>query len=215
MHIENATITYLNGVTGQQTHLLIAQITAESDDVDAPLSLIIEAAYNEITISVTGHLGSLNQLTRNDNYPLDLAIEMSDVTLALRGQIDKPMDGKGLNIGMKFNVDSLAKLSTLAANDLPDFGPIKLTGTIIDDKDFYSIKSLVLIAGNTDLAGDVTANMTAKHPTISTTLNANLIDLSELTGDEQKQEATTNGSCFFINTPTAQYLEIRQCNIVA
>tara|TARA_R110001583_G_scaffold171120_2_gene324615 strand:- start:12439 stop:14460 length:2022 start_codon:yes stop_codon:yes gene_type:complete len=196
VHIENATITYLNGVTGQQAHLLIDQITAESDAVNDPLSLVIEAAYNEIPISVTGHLGSLNQFTGNTRYPLDLAIEMSDATLSLNGQINKPMDGKGLDITAKFNIDSLAKLSTLVGNDLPDFGPINLTGAITDDKGHYSIESLVLIAGNTDLSGNVTANITEKHPTISATLNANLIDLAELTGDEKKVQATKTDRVF-------------------
>jgi uncharacterized protein involved in outer membrane biogenesis len=196
VHIENATITYIDGVTGQQTNLLIAQIAAESDGVNAPLSLIIEAAYNERPIAVSGHLGSLNQFTSNDNYPLDLVIEMSDAKLALNGLLNKPMDGKGLNIAMKFDVDSLAKLSTLLGSDLPDFGPINIAGTITDDKDSYSIKSLVLIAGNSDLSGTVTANMATKHSTITATLNANLIDLAELTGDDQEQKATKNTRLF-------------------
>jgi uncharacterized protein involved in outer membrane biogenesis len=196
VHIENATITYIDGVKGQKTNLLIAQITAESDGINDPLSLIIEAAYNELPISVTGHLGSLNQFTSNDNYPLDLIIEMSDAHLALNGQINKPMDGKGLNFAMKFDVDSLAKLSKLLGSDLPDFGPINIAGTITDEKDSYSIKSLVLIAGNSDLSGEVTANLATKHPSITATLNANLIDLAEITGDEQKEEATKNTRLF-------------------
>jgi len=202
VHIDNATIIYKDGVTGQQTNLLITQISAESDGVNDPLSLIIEAAYNEIPISVTGHLGSLNQLTRNDNYPLDLTIEMSDATLALNGQIHKPMDGKGLNIAVKFNVDSLAKLSKFAGSELPSFGPINLAGTITDDKDLYSIKSLVLIAGNSDLSGDVTANMTAKKPIITAAFNANLVDLAEFSGDEKKDKPNKVAR-IFSSTPLA------------
>ncbi len=196
IHIENATITYIDGVTGQQSKLLIAQITAESDNIADPLSLIIEAAYNERPITVTGHLGSLGQFTSNENFPLDLVIEMSDAKLALNGQINKPMDARGLNIAVKFDIDSLTKLSTLSGRDLPDFGPINVSGTITDDKDSYSIKSLVLMAGNSDLSGDVTANMATKHPTITATLNANLIDLAELTGEEKKEKATNKTRVF-------------------
>lgn len=196
IHIENATITYLDGMTGQHTNLVIAQITAESGGVDEPLSLLIEATYNALPISVTGHLGSFNQFTRNDRYPLDLAIEMSNAKLALNGQINKPMDGKELNVEMKFDVNSLAKLSILAGRDLPDFGPINLAGTISDDKDNYLIKSLTLIAGNTDLSGDLTVNLATKHPTITAILNANLIDLAELTGDKRKEKATKTTRIF-------------------
>lgn len=196
IHIENATITYIDGVTGQQSNLLIAQITAESDGIANPLSLIIEATYNERPISVTGHLGSLGQFTSNDTFPLALVIEMSDAKLALNGQINKPMDGKGLNIAVQFDVDSLAKLSTLVGSDLPDVGPINVSGTITDDKDSYSIKPLVLIAGNSDLSGDITANLAAKNLRITAILNANLLDLAELTGEEKKAKATNKTRVF-------------------
>lgn len=196
IHIENATIAYLDGVTGQQTNLFISQISAESDGIDEPLSLIVEAMYKERPISVTGHLGSLNQLTRNDNYPLDLLIEISDAALTLNGQIEQPMSGKGLNIAMTLKLASLTKLSALVDEDLPDFGPIDLTGTISDDKDSYSIKSLDLTASNTDLAGDITINLATKYPTISARLNANLIDLAELTDDDKKQPITKKSRIF-------------------
>jgi len=196
VHIENAVIIYIDGVTGQQTNLLIAQMTAESDGVNDPLSLIIETTYNEMPISMAGHLGSLNQFTSNDNYPLDLTLEMNDATLALNGQINKPMDGKGLNIVVKFDVDSLAKLSVLASSDLPDFGPINLAATITNDKDLYSINSLVLIAGNSDLSGNITANLAAKYPTITAAFNSNLVDLAELSGDEKKEKSNKTARIF-------------------
>lgn len=113
VQIENATLTYNDGVTGEKTSLVIDQITAAADDVDEPLSLIIKAAYNEIPVAVRGQLGSLQQLTENDEYPVDLAIEVSDASLAVKGQINKPMDGKGINLAVKFAVDSLAELSKL------------------------------------------------------------------------------------------------------
>jgi hypothetical protein len=200
VHIKNGTITYLNGVTGQQSYLVIDQLNAEPDGVNDPLSLIVEAAYNEIPISVTGHIGSFSQFTHNDNYPLDLAIEINDATLALNGQIIKPMSKKGLNIAVKFDVDSLAKLSSFASSKLPDLGPVKIAGTITDDKDTYSIKSLELTSGNTNLSGNATINFSAKKPKINAMLDANLIDFTEIIGDKQKKN-TTKTIRVFSSTP--------------
>jgi hypothetical protein len=188
VQIENATLIYNDGVTGEKTNLVIDQITAAADDVDEPLSLIIKAAYNEIPVAVKGQLGSLQQLTENDEYPVDLAIEVSGASLAVKGQINKPMDGKGINLVVKFAVDSLAELSKLAGSDLPDYGPITVTGTITDGKNSYSIKSFELKASNTDLSGDVTAALGGKRPSITAKLTSKLIDLAELASDEEQAE---------------------------
>jgi len=192
VHLENAKIVYKDGVTGQETKLVIDKVVTESNSADDPLSVIMKVAYNELPIEVKGSLGSLNQLTGNDNYPIDLAINVSGADITLKGQIAKPMDGKGVDIDVSFNVDSLSDLSELAGSDLPELGPVSFTGKVTDGKGSYSIKTMKLALGNTDLSGDVTANISGKRPAISANLNSNLIDLIELAGDEQqagKEEA--------------------------
>ena len=186
VHLENAKIVYKDGVTGQETKIVIDKIVTESDSVNDPLSVIMKVAYNELPIKVKGSLGSLNQLTGNDSYPIDLIINVSGADIVLKGKIAKPMDGKGLDIDVSFNVDSLSDLSELAGSDLPELGPVSFTGKVADSKGAYSIKTMKLVLGNTDLSGDITANISGKHPAISANLNSNLIDLIELAGDEQE-----------------------------
>ncbi len=201
VHIKNATVNYIDGVTGQTTKLVIDQITAESDSVNDPLSLIMKVAYNDIPVSVSGHLGSLKQLTENDEYPVDLTIEVSDATLALNGKINKPRDVKGINVAVQFDVKTLADLSRLAGSELPDFGPISLSGTLIDGVGSYAIKSLALNAGKSDLSGELTANIASKRPSISAKLNSNLIDLAEFVGDEDASQQAEKKDRVFSSDP--------------
>ena len=186
VHLENAKIIYKDGITGKETKLVIDKIVTESDSADDPLSVIMKVAYNELPIEVKGTLGSLKQLTGNDNYPIDLVVNISDAKFALKGQIAKPMDGKGVDIKVSFNVDSLSQLSELAGSDLPELGPVSFTGEVSDSKGSYSVKIMKLLLGKTDLSGDVTANLSGKTPEITANLNSKLIDLIELTGDEQQ-----------------------------
>jgi AsmA family protein len=183
VHIENATVTYIDGAAGKTTTLFIDEITTESDSVDAPLSLIMKLAYNDIPVEVKGSLGSLNQLTGNKHYPLDLEIDVSDVKTKLKGEIAKPMDGKGLAIDINVAMDSLANLSKLVGSELPEFGPISLNAKLSDGAGAYSLKKITLKASNTDLSGDVTIAVLGKRPAITANLNSSLIDLAELSGD--------------------------------
>lgn len=186
VHLENAKIVYKDGVTGQETKLVIDKIVTESNSADDPLSVMMKIAYNELPIEVNGSLGSLNQLTGNNSYPIDLTINISGADIVLKGQIAKPMDGKGFDIDVSFNVDSLSDLSGLAGSDLPKLGPISFTGKVADSKGAYSIKTMKLALGDTDLSGDVTANISGKRPTITANLSSNLIDLIELAGDKEQ-----------------------------
>jgi len=191
VHIENARITYKDGVTGKETKVVIENIETKSDSFDDPLSLLVKIAYNEIPVKIEGSLGSVNQLMANEKYPVDLEIDTSDAKIGLHGLVAKPMEGKGLDLELSFNVASLEKLSKLAENKLPTLGPISLTGKISDGKGSYSIKGMKLQAGKTDLAGDLTANLAGKRPALAANLSSNSIDLVELSGGEAaaKKEA--------------------------
>jgi len=191
VHIENARITYKDGVTGKETKVVIENIKTKSESFNDPLSLLVKIAYNEIPIKIEGSLGSVNQLMANEKYPVDLEIDVSDAKISLRGLVAKPMEGKGLDMEINFNVESLAKLSKLAGNELPELGPISFTGKLSDSDGSYSIKSLKLQVGKTDLSGDLTANLAGKRPALSANLDSNSIDLVELSGGKElaKKEA--------------------------
>lgn len=213
VHIENATITYNDGMVGKTTQVVIDEITAESDSADSPLSLIMKVAYNEIPLKVEGSLGSLNQLSNNKDYPLDLVINVSDAKLELKGLIAKPMDGQGVNVDMTFDVDSLASLSKLAESELPDFGPITLKGSLTDGVGAYSFKSLMLKAGNTDLTGDVTVAVLGKRPAITANLNSSLIDLAELAGDEKPVQKEKTERVFSAEPLALEALKLVNANV--
>ena len=191
VHIENAKITYKDGVTGKVTDVDIEKIVTESDSFNDPLSLLVKITYDDIPIQIEGTLGALNQLTANDIYPIDLMIDVSDAKIGLNGQVAKPMEAKGLELEINFNVDSLSKLSKLSGSELPALGPISLTGKLSDGDGSYLIKSMKLQAGNTDLSGDLTANVSDKRPALTANLSSNSIDLVELSGGEvvAKKEA--------------------------
>ena len=201
VHIENARITYKDGVTGTETNVVIEKIITESDGFDDPLSLLIKIAYNEIPIEIEGNLGSLNQLTANDKYPVDLAIAVSDAKVSLHGEVAKPMEGKGLAMEITFDVESLAKLSKLAGSELPALGPISFVGKLADGDGSYSIKGMKLQAGKTDLSGDLTVNLTGKYPALTANLSSNMIDLIELSGGEVVAEKEAKKERMFSPDP--------------
>jgi len=189
VYIENARITYKDGVTGKETKVVIENIETKTDSFDDPLSLLVKIIYNEIPIKIEGSLGSVNQLMANEKYPVDLEIDVSDAKIGLHGQIAKPMEGKGLDLELSFDVESLSKLSKLAGSELPALGPVSFTGKLSDGDGSYSIKSLKVQLGKTDLSGELKINLAGKRPALTAKLSSNSIDLVELSGGESEAVA--------------------------
>ena len=213
IHIENATVTYNDGVTGKSTRLVIDEITIESDSIDDPLSVIMKMAYNDIPLEINGSLGSLNQLTGNKSYPLDLTINVSDAKAELKGVIAKPMNGQGLAIDINFDVDSLSSLSKLADTALPELGPISLKAKLTDGVGAYSLKAMTLKVGNTDLSGDVTVAVLGKRPAITANLMSNMIDLTELAGDEKSAKKERTDRVFSAEPLALDALKLVNANV--
>ncbi|RKZ93815.1 MAG: hypothetical protein DRQ40_07150 [Gammaproteobacteria bacterium] len=201
VRIENAKVHYKDGVTGQETKLTIENIELKSDDDNDPLSLIMKVVYNEIPVEINGTIGRLKKLTTNDNYPLDLMINVGDADIGLKGMVAQPMDATGLDIDLSFSVDSLSKLSKLTGNDLPKLGPVNFTGKITDSKQAYSINTIKLLLGKTDLSGDLTINISSNLPAITANLNSNVIDLIELGGGEDKTTKKDSKNRLFSSDP--------------
>ncbi len=271
VYIENARITYKDGVTGKETKVVIENIETKTDSFDDPLSLLVKIIYNEIPIKIEGSLGSVNQLMANEKYPVDLEIDVSDAKISLHGQVAKPMEGKGLdldisldagslvsmgklagkelpdvgavkisshvseaeglytikgfkadlgkikigadgtigdptkvksfNLAINLNLENLADLNKLFGGNLPSIGPVTLSTQIKDKKGAYQLSKLKAKVGNTDIAGDVTINLSGKRPALAATLNSRLIDLVQFTGDKKTEQKKVKKEKVFSSDP--------------
>jgi uncharacterized protein involved in outer membrane biogenesis len=116
-------------------------------------------------------------------------------------QLDSNIDGGKVNGNLSFNssaekpdfdikldIDSLAKLSKIAGNDLPDLSPVNFVGNVSFDKDNYSINTMILKAGETDLSGNASINLANKVPTFKAALSSNLIDLTAFESKEAPEK---------------------------
>ena len=190
--IENAVVTYKNGLTEQQTTTVVDELEIEADNFDTPVFLFIDAVHNNIPIEIEGILGPINQLKANQKTAMELELEVAGAELELFGQLAHPMDGEGLELNFTFDVKKLSDLSILAGRELPALGPVSMSGKIMDTGGIYSVKSLDMQANVFGVKG-AKLNLTGqiadveKDKGIDLTLKFdinNLADLSALAGKD-------------------------------
>jgi len=199
--IEDAEITYRDGVTGKTTKVNLAEVKLTGSGYGDPVQLFVKATYNEVPIAMEGNIGSPKQLLDNNNLPVSLAVSLSNATLKVNGQIAQPMNARGLDLTVSFQVDSLHNLSKLTGSELPESGPVDFKGTLMDTDGGYAVTGMNLITGPSDLSGDLSINTAGERPVLKATLNSKLIDVSGLSGEEKEKAKKDPNAKVFPSTP--------------
>lgn len=192
--IEDAMITYNDGVSGQSYGIQINELEVGMDSLDSSVSLLFDVIYDKKPLRVEGEVGSVNQLLANQTYPLDLTVQSGPAKADIVGELATPLEGKGITMLVDFNVDTLSSLSTVAGAELPDIGPIAFKGQVSDGDQQYNVKAMALQAGKTDLQGDVSLSLAGERPLINADLTSDLIHVAELVDTmQQDNESPADG----------------------
>ena len=87
IEITDARITYRNGQTGKQTNLSIPDITVDGGGLEDPVALTMDAAYNAVPVKLTGKIGAPELIIKNQNYPVQLTLNINQATFKVDGVI--------------------------------------------------------------------------------------------------------------------------------
>lgn len=189
--ITDAKITYRDGRTGKVTNVTVDDITIDGGGLDDPIVLSMNASYNSIPVTLNGEIGAPEQLIDNENYPLRLTATISDAVFGIEGQVAKPLEARGLDLALSFQVQTTRSLSKLAESELPDIGPVEFSGRLADTETGYVLRPFTLNAGKSDLNGDITVSVSGDKPSLVADLHSDLLDLASFTGEEQAEQEKT------------------------
>jgi uncharacterized protein involved in outer membrane biogenesis len=176
--IKDAELTYKDGLTGQQQQLILSTFAIEAASADSAIDVMVDAVYNTVDISIKGNIGAINQLTANQPYPVDVAVSLPDISVAIQGMINQPLEGKGMSLAVNAKANDLTAISLLTQNELPEYGDISLATQFESTDNRYTFNQLALMVGKSDLSGDITLSLNGDRPDIkaklvSTKLNVN------------------------------------------
>ncbi len=176
MLVRDLKLSYLDGATGKKTDLAIDNLDLETTS-DGNLDLKLKASLDGNDILVQGTMGSLESLFENDNFPVDLAVDVGALALTLKGSVSKPMEGKGLQLAMTADTEMLSKLNPLAGSELPEVGPFSLKANLSDENNVYNLGDLALTLADTSLSGNLSADISGDIPSVTARLKSQSINL--------------------------------------
>ncbi|HKK15058.1 MAG TPA: AsmA family protein, partial [Gammaproteobacteria bacterium] len=136
----------------------------------------------------TGPLQIAGHISEKDGtyFIKALKANVADSELGVDGKVTNPQEAQGLDLMISFEAESLQRLGEVSGTELPAIGPVKLSTHLTDKDKTWQLGDLKLQAGQTDLSGNASLNMTGKRPALTAALNSSLIDLTPFMGEEEQ-----------------------------
>lgn len=194
--MRDISVTYKDGVTGQEYRVNLDELTAAAGSVDAPVVMAAKGRLNEKEFSLEGTLGSVAQMAAaNDVYPVDIKAAALGVDTSYKGTLGTPGGNLSVNGDVEVSIPSIAKTLADVAFLVPAMGqPPKLGADTLDlssklafDGKEAKLSGLALNLGKTDITGSVTADISGSRPNVKAALTSNLIDVDELLPPGEKK----------------------------
>jgi uncharacterized protein involved in outer membrane biogenesis len=174
-------VTYLDGRTGRSDRVELASLDLGAESVDGPLSVNLEAKINEARLALEGTTGSLRGLFQGSQpFPVSLQAEALGATLAVKGAIARPLEGKGLDLTVSLAGKGLGKEAVRAGLALPELPAFSVTGRLTDPEGGYMLEGLKASLGKSSVTGQAKFSLAGKRPKIEAALGAQVLDLGEL-----------------------------------
>ena len=182
LRVQEASLTYKDGQTGQTSSLSIAKFQATSTSGQSPIEMDLKGTVNDIDFSLTGSLGSIKALTDpNLAWPIDVTLKGPGSSLAIEGNIQDPMTPKGIALTLGADVTAPDRLNAALDQNLPLQTPLSLKTEISDPSaKVFALRDIEVVHGQSDLKGSCTVSLAGAKPSLTLDLTSETIDLTWL-----------------------------------
>jgi AsmA family protein len=190
MTIEDVTLLYRDGETGEQHTLAIKRFIAE-DAPGAGIRIEIKGAWNERPMELAGTIGAPRQFTEGP-LPVNLQGKLGEIALGLRGQIGDPTTFSDLSLDVTSSGPSLASLGEILGIELPNSAPYSLETRVNGGGGKFTFADVNAKVGGSDAAGNIVLDTASAVTGLTVTLASQRLDFKDLGLDDGGGTANSN-----------------------
>jgi len=141
-------------------------------------------------------------------YPFSLDLQAGKTGVKVSGTVIEPLQLKGIDLQFVMSGPNPEQLSSILGLPMPSLPPYQIKGDLTHYKDTWQIKNFNGRVGDSDLAGNISVELSKKVPFIKANLTSKKIDLDDFGPPDtglgetaslaQQKEATRQASSPFI-----------------
>jgi uncharacterized protein involved in outer membrane biogenesis len=153
----------------------------EPDDAYAPLLAKGTGRYRKGEFTLDGRADSpIELLQRGDAYRMDVRVAAGDTHARVYGTLNAPIDVRHFEVRADVTGQDLADLYTLLDFAVPESPPYSLSGKLARDGSTIHYRDFSGRIGDTDMAGDLSIDMSRDPPFAQAKLFSKHLDLDDL-----------------------------------
>jgi uncharacterized protein involved in outer membrane biogenesis len=169
--------------TANKTNLTLALETRPNKAGGEPdLAVTGKGSYEGAPTTITMIGGSILTLRDAIPYPVDLKVTSGATALTAKGTITDPVRIAGLDIALTVKGEDAVDLYRVAGVALPRTPPYQIASQVDREGQKWIFKKLIWKMGGTDLAGELTWDLSNKKPLLSGQLHAQNLNLDDMAG---------------------------------
>jgi uncharacterized protein involved in outer membrane biogenesis len=129
------------------------------------------------------HAGTEDSLKNPDApYPIEAEVHSQKTNLSAKGNVARALSLTGLDVDLRLEGPDLAELGDILKLPVSDTPPYKITGKVTyeADKERWNLVALNGTVGDSDLAGDVSLELSGERPTVVADLRSKQLDFADL-----------------------------------
>ena len=179
VRIENAQLTYRDGLTGEVIEVVLARAIARASSPDEPIELALDGAWNGHPVSVAGQVGPFPSGSPIDRpIPVAVTARAFGFTTRADGTVRQRRGFPDVDLALAVEGEDLSGLAGLI-DDLPWVeGPVRIRGRLTGDRTAMTLDEMVLTLGANTVAGRAAYTDRPGRPLIKARLTADRLDLT-------------------------------------
>lgn len=136
VQIRDITATVRNAQAGTENTFRLDHLTLTGEGADSPLTLDMQAAFDDLPMVMAGTLGSPAAMQNPDQrWDVDVTGNLAGVDVAAIGGIMEPTTGRGFDVAVSAIGQELAEIAGKLGIDAPSVGPFEVRTTLQGDSD--------------------------------------------------------------------------------
>lgn len=190
LKISRGHILFKDDLKGLNLDLQLDSVTA-NDETTLTTNSGFEQGYalsgtgrlQEQNFSITASGGSLSQLRdASVSFPLRLTLEMGATKVLVDGRFRNPLQLDDVDALLKIEGANLADIFYLTSIPLPPTPNYSLEGQLTKSGDLWAYRDFKGLVGNSDLAGNLSYDLSGKRGFLTADLTSNVLDAADLGG---------------------------------
>lgn len=178
--IEDARVRYRGPEVEREVVATLEELRGTGGLGSSSMELRGSGALEDLPLALDLEAGALEQIRGGEPYPIDLALELDESALSVRGTLQEPLELAAVDLRIRLESPDPSPLLAAVGLDEGPVPPASLSGRLLHEGQAWRVEDLAARVGESTLSGRAGIELGQEMPLIEADLRSEHLDLHAL-----------------------------------